>query len=349
MSENCAAKKVFRYRGHPARAFGAGVALLVMAIAVLNLAGCNDDDPVRPPSQQINTLSETVTVTTEPEFTAGTTNTISWAVADDGTKSIPDGWSFLAQRSPDVSFATEVDESAWASEDHHTFSDLTDGATNYYRVMARDGQGRLSQWSATASTTQDAQVPVATVLEMIADQTSLLFDVEVVAEDATSGIAQVDLWFRENGGDLQWHGIVEPGVISFQTDVGGPHEFIAVATDAAGNVQGLPTDTQAATLVPEPIILVDSGGYEWDVTNAVLKHGIHLPWWEFGLGRFTIRPAINPYMIGPADGDWPDPQNIADVVAVNFDGDSRAYKIGDLAGREVADDVVNGEPIAVTY
>ena len=159
----------------------------------------------------------------------------------------------------------------------------------------------------------------------------------------------IDLWSRNNGGEWERHGLVEPGVVSFQTDVGGPHEFFAVATDRAGNVQDTPTGAQATTLVPEPIILVDSGGYAWDITNAVLKHRIHQVWWEFGLGRFTIKPAIEPYMIGPADGDWPDPQNLAEIVAINFNGDSRAYKIGDLAGREVADDIVNGVPIAATY
>ena len=185
---------------------------------------------------------------------------------------------------------------------------------------------------------------------MAEDQTSLLFNVEVaVAEDATSGVARIELWFRKNGGDLQLHGVVEPGIVSFQTDEDGRHEFVALATDGAGNTQKVPTDAQASTLVPEPIILVDAEGYAWDVTNAVLKHRIALNFWEFGLGRFTIRPAIDPPMVSPGQTGYPDPDNLADVVAVDFDGDVRAYKIGDLSGREVADDVVNGVPMAATY
>ncbi len=157
------------------------------------------------------------------------------------------------------------------------------------------------------------------------------------------------MFFRKNGDEFQSYGLVLPGVVSFQTDEGGPHEFIVQATDRVGNIQEMAALAQATTEVPEPIILVDSGGYAWDITNAVLKHGIHLQWWDFGLGRFTIRPAIEPYMMGPNDAGWLAPDNIADVVAVNIGGDQRAYKIGDLAGREVVDDVVNGVPLAATY
>ncbi len=346
MLENCAGKNGSQRLWHPGRAFGSGMILLVMTTAVLTLTGCNDSDPTRPPSQQSNILSEIVVLAAEPDYTAGTANTISWSV-DASTKSSQ--WSFLAQRSSDLSFAADVEESEWISTDYYTFLGLLDGTASYYRVKARDEQERESKWSAPVSSIQDAQAPTADVLAMDDDQTSLLFTLDVVAEDATSGVSQIELWFRKNGGDLELYGTIESGIVSFQTDVGGPHEFIALATDAAGNVQEVPTEPQATTLVPDPIILVDSGGYEWDVTNAVLNHGIHLQWWEFGLGRFTIRPAVDPYMIGPADGDWPDPDNLADIVAVNFDGDARAYKIGDLSGREVVDDVVNGEPIAATY
>ena len=336
------------YRRHPAGVWGAGTLLVIAAMALASLAGCQSDDPARPDQPQDTILNGTVLLEAQPEFAGGTTNTISWT-AEAGTKTIPDGWSFLAQRSTDVTFETEVDESPWVSEDHHTFTELVDGTTNNYRVKARDGEGRESEWSLIESSTQDSQPPVATVMAMIEDQTSLLFNVEIAANEDASGVSQIELWYRKNGGELQLHGLVEPGVLSFQTDVGGPHEFFALATDNAGNTQQQPTEAQATTLVPEPIILVDSTGFEWDVTNAVLKHGIHLNAWEFGLGRFTIRPAIDPPMSSPGDGDYPDPNNLADVVAVNFEGDARAYKIGDLSGREVADDVVNGVPIAATY
>ncbi len=346
---NIHARSVAPWRaGHPVRTLGKTLVLLVTAAALLNLAGCSSDDPavLEPPSH----LSEVIHLAPEPEYTAGAENTVSWTVADAGTKAIPEDWFFLAQRSTDPTFESDISESSWVGGDQHTFEGLTDAVTSHYRVKARNGAGLESEWSATASTTQDAVAPVAEVLALLEDQTSLLFNVEVsVAEDVTSGVAQVELWYSKNGGDRQLHGVVEPGIVSFQTDEGGPHEFVALATDAAGNAQVMPTDAQANTLVPEPIILIDNGGYEWDITNAVLKHRIALPWWEFGLGRFTIRPAVEPRMIGPGEVGYPDSENLADVVAVDFEGDVRAYKIGDLSGREVADDVVNGVPMAATY
>ncbi len=348
MSKNHARSVAPWRAGHPVRAVGTVLVMLATTAALLNLAGCESDDPavLEPPSN----LSEIITLAPEPEFTAGTENTLIWTVADATTKAIPEDWSFLAQRSTDPAFELEVSESPWVGGDQHTFEGLSDAVTSHYRVKARNGNGQESEWSATVATTQDAVAPVAEVLPLIEDQTSLLFNVEVaVAEDATSGVSQIELWFRKNDGNLQLHGVVEPGTVSFQTDEGGPHEFVALATDVAGNAQQMPVEVQASTLVPEPIILVDSGGYAWDVTNAVLKHRIALNFWEFGLGRFTIRPAIDPPMISPGQTGYPDPNNLADIVAVDFDGDVRAYKIGDLSGREVADDVVNGVPMAATY
>ncbi len=348
MSKNHARSTAPWRAGHPVRIFGPVLVLLVTTGALLNLAGCDSDDPAMP--KPPTTLSEIISLEAEPEFTAGTANTVTWTVEDITAKTIPEGWSFLAQRSTDPAFELDLTESPWTSEDQHTFDGLDDAATSHYRVKARNGAGLESAWSEAVTTTQDAVAPVAEVLALEDDQTSLLFNVEVtVAEDATSGVAQVELWYSKNGGDLQLHGVVEPGVVSFQTDEGGPHEFVALATDVAGNAQQMPSEAQAGTLVPEPIILVDSGGYAWDVTNAVLKHRIALNFWEFGLGRFTIRPAIDPPMISPGHAGYPDPNNLADIVAVNFDGDIRAYKIGDLSGREVADDVVNGVPMAATY
>jgi len=335
------------HAGHPARVFGAAVVLLVTTVALLNLAGCKPDSPAQP--KLPTSLDQTITLAAEPAYTAGTSNTIVWSVAEPGGAAIPADWSFVAQRATDADFAVEVNDSPWLSGDQYTFTELVDGVTSYYRVKARNGQGLESDWSAPVSSTQDGLAPAALVLVLEEEQTSLMFNLEITAEDATSGVQQVELWFRKNAGDLQLHGVVEPGVVRFQTDAGGPHEFIALATDHAGNTQAPPNEPQATTVVPEPIILVDVQGYAWDITNAVLRHGIHLPWWDFGLGRFSIEPAIEPLMLGPGDNGWPDPGNIADVVAVDFDGDQRAYKISDLYGREVADDVVNGVPIAAAY
>ena len=145
------------------------------------------------------------------------------------------------------------------------------------------------------------------------------------------------------------HGPVETGTFAFLAEGQGRYEFFLGATDVAGN-QVQPTDTALAVYeAPEPIILVDRRGEAFDVTNAVLRHGIHLMFWGHGIGRHTIRPVIDPVMIGPGHRDYPPDTNFEQVCAVSFEGDNRAYRLSDLNDKEVANDTVAGVPIAVSY
>jgi len=48
---------------------------------------------------------------------------------------------------------------------------------------------------------------------------------------------------------------------------------------------------------PDPVILVDRTGKEWDVTTAVHKYGFKLEHFEYGLGPFAIRPIIDGDML----------------------------------------------------
>jgi len=319
-------------------------AMVLTIAAPLVLQGCNSDDPVTPPAS--TTISSTFTIMVEPEFTAGTSNLISWRMDETQAKG---GLSYLVEMSPDAAFIDDVTASPWVEITSHTFEGLGDGQELYYRVMARDSEHRTSAWSPTVHSTQDSSAPEAMVVAFDEDETSLLFDVEVTAEDATSGVDFINLWFRKNAGEWQLYGLVAAGITSFQTDEGGPHEFIAVATDVAGNAQEMTEIAQAETLVPEQIILVDGLGFEWDVTNAVLKHHIQLAFWAHGIGRNTIRPVNDPVMVYDGMVGFPSPTSLQEVIGVNYDGDQRAYSIGILSSREVANDVVNGVPIAVTY
>ena len=54
-------------------------------------------------------------------------------------------------------------------------------------------------------------------------------------------------------------------------------------------------------------------------------------------------------MIGPGHVAYPSDDNLEEVCGVSYHGDSRAYKIGDLNSKEVANDTVGGVPIAVCY
>lgn len=60
-----------------------------------------------------------------------------------------------------------------------------------------------------------------------------------------------------------------------------------------------------------------------------------------------IPPIDDPRFIGPGDADW-----LADrepVLAVEIDGDARAYPLQIMTWHEIVNDVIGGVPIAVTY
>lgn len=320
--------------------------LLSAALFAILLAGCNDTDPVNPIEPPPPGPGPVLDV--EPEFSPGNENTVAWSLAEDSKAGSAD-WEFLVQRSSDPLFENDIEESGWIGEMSFEFIDLAHGSTNHYRVMGRNLQGTKTEWSASQTSIQDAKAPVATVGEMKTEQTSLLFTFELSATDETSGLREIELWFGTDGGETSLFGTFQPGEISFQATQGGIHDFFPVAVDVAGNRQDLGAVPAGTTIVPEPIIITDKRGEDFDITAAVLEYRMGVAFWEFGLGRFTILPVIDPLMIGPGDVGYPRDDNTVEVLAVNYEGDSRAYKIGDLPDKEVVDDVVNGTPIAVSY
>lgn len=317
---------------------------LVLPVGLILIAGgCGSGDgPVDPETAP---LAGPV-LAAEPEFTPGTTNSLSWTAPAGKTV---DGWEYLVQRATDAAFGAIADQSDWIPRTEHTFADLGHGVPHHFRVMARSAEGIETAWSAPASSIQDALPPTVTVTVPDTTQTSLLFDIVLAADDPVSGLAGLELWVRIDDGDLVAHGPVPVGEYAFLTDRGGRHEFHVAATDRAGNRHEPGGPPLAATAVPEPIIIHDVRGEAYDITNAVLKHGIHQDAWEHGLGRDIIRPVIDPVMIGPGHARYPSDDALTEVCAVTFDGDHRAYPLGDIANREVVNDTAAGVPIAACY
>jgi hypothetical protein len=319
---------------------------LSVALFSILLAGCNDTDPVNPiepPPPGAGPVLDS-----EPEFSPGNENTLAWSLADDGKAGSAD-WEFLVQRSSDPLFENDVQESGWIGSMSFEFTGLAHGSANYYRVQGQNPQGIKTEWSANQTSIQDAEAPIATLGEMKTEQTSLLFLFEMSATDETSGLKEIELWFGMDGEEPFLFGTFQPGEVRFQATQGGTHDFFPVAIDMVGNRQDAGATPAATTIVPEPIIITDMRGEDFDITAAVLEYRMGVDFWEFGLGRFTILPVIDPLMIGPGDFGYPRDDNTVEVLAVNYEGDSRAYKIGDLPDKEVVDDVVNGTPIAVSY
>ncbi|MCK5252387.1 MAG: fibronectin type III domain-containing protein, partial [Thermoplasmata archaeon] len=91
----------------------------------------------------------------EPEFTKGTSNTVSWSVVVD--KGVG-GVEYLHQISIDGSFTNPIG-TGWTTSTEMTWGNLGDGNRYWYRVRSRDSFDQRSAWSAFVSSTQDDRAP----------------------------------------------------------------------------------------------------------------------------------------------------------------------------------------------
>jgi hypothetical protein len=186
----------------------------------------------------------TPTMTAEPTYTQGTSNTVSWS-----DESGSGATEYYAEVAADVGFTSVVDNSGWIAGTSHTFTGLTDGQIFYYRAKARDAALNESGWSNVEASIQDDTAPVSSVDPLPAYQDTLTFDVAYTASDATSGVASVELFFQVDSGGYSSYGTFTSSPISFTALGDGFYEFHTVATDNVGNVEAAPGTADASTEV----------------------------------------------------------------------------------------------------
>lgn len=195
----------------------------------------------------------------------------------------------------------------------------------------------------------DTTAPIASIEPLEAEQTSLQFTITFQAEDEGSGVEEVEVFVKAPNADWASLGTYTEGPVTFIAEEPGVHGFVAVARDAAGNIQEIPTLAQSETIVPEPIIITDRLGEDFDITNAVLRHNMTARWWGHGIGRNTIRPINDPQFLLPGDTGYPRDNSTTDVIGVTMDGDFRAYGTDDIVDKEVVNDVIGGVHFAATF
>lgn len=148
------------------------------------------DDEVRSPSSVSASLTVNAsvpTLVTEPAFTGGTSNALSW-------DNLGTGMEYELQRDSSVAFGAPV-SSGWKSGTMHTFSDIPEGVQQSYRVRSRiAGQtGWTSRWSAVVSSTQDASGPV---IVFALPSSGFTGQTTLVAQGAGSDLSGIaSLWF----------------------------------------------------------------------------------------------------------------------------------------------------------
>jgi hypothetical protein len=183
------------------------------------------------------------TVNPEPEYTPGTTNTISWE---------DDSWGgaveYKVVMSTDSEFAAIDDESAWIPGLSHTFIDLVDGQEYFFKANSRNFTDKVSFDSNVVSTIQDAVAPTTSADPLDPDQYLTEIAISFQADDAGSGFDQLELFYRFDGGPWTSYGNYAVSPIPFAaTDGDGLYDFYTVGTDVAGNVETTPTGPQAST------------------------------------------------------------------------------------------------------
>ncbi|HRZ85078.1 MAG TPA: hypothetical protein P5344_03115 [Candidatus Dojkabacteria bacterium] len=101
------------------------------------------------------------TMVSEPQYTVGTSNTVSWGIS--GTNS----YEYYVEVSTGPDFSSIVGSSGWISTLSTTFSDLSSGQIYYYRVKARNQSGGESGWSNYVYSVQEASAPEITLLSVV--------------------------------------------------------------------------------------------------------------------------------------------------------------------------------------
>ncbi len=183
------------------------------------------------------TASSVPTMDPEPAYTPGSANTVSWSDEAAG-----DAVEYYAECSAD-DFATVFANSGWIAGLSHEFTGLADGTTYDYRVRSRDAVGNESADSATVESTQDA-TPPETSIDQGPYWVDSFFDVtyEVDFEDG-SGVAQVELFYRKDGGAWTSWGVMATPTVEFDASVlgEGVYDFYSIGTDAMGNAESAPS------------------------------------------------------------------------------------------------------------
>jgi len=128
----------------------------------------------------------------------------------------------------------------------------SNGAFVQFRARATDRAGNVGQYTDTqASTTVDAQPPVANMVPLQEFQTFAAFAVNWFGTDNLSGIASYDVEFQLDGGG--WQMLVEgTPLTTYQitgAQTGNSYGFRVRATDRVGNVETWPIDPQTETVV----------------------------------------------------------------------------------------------------
>lgn len=125
------------------------------------------------------------------------------------------------------------------------------------------------------------------------------------------------------------------------------YQLRITATDTTGLFS---SDTSTARFsIVRRVLLTDRNGKDWDITHAVHRYGLLEENWIGGGGVGAILPINNPVMLSPGEEGYPEDTSAEQVVGFSMNGDTRAYPLESMRGREAVNDEVGGVLISVIY
>ena len=224
-----------------------------------------------------------------PLFSAGTAKTITWPAVATAT-------SYTLQIASSANFTTNLLASQTVAGSSAAFTNLTDGVTYFYRVLATNSIGS-SAYSSTVSSTQDTGAPTVTITSPSITTTTATNTITVTgtASDTRSGISGVkvnNVAATSGNNFATWSATIPLGF--------GGNAITATATDGAGN-----QTTSAAVIVNmttfqayNPLIIPDT------ITGTTMNLDLYqtnkrFPTWSASNPTLGINPSTT---LGPAPG-----------------------------------------------
>ena len=195
------------------------------------------------------TAPNTPTITALPQFIAGSSVLVSW-----NSQAASGAIEYIAEMSTAADFASIAAQSPWLGSTSFNFPSLDDGTTYFFRVKCRDAAQNESAQAGFQSTTLDDTAPASAAAPLQPVTTTLTFPIAWTGNDATSGVASVDLYYAKDGGA---YGVYPGGPwaaspIAFDagtTGGQGNYAFYTRARDRVANRETAPGNPDAQTIV----------------------------------------------------------------------------------------------------
>ncbi len=143
----------------------------------------------------------------------------------------------------------------------------TPDGTNYLIQVVETGSSPGAPDDVSNSVfTVDNNAPTSSADSLSTFQNTVTFDVPYTATDSASGVKEVELFYKKDGGSLTSYGVFTSSPISFDSSTtggDGNYDFHTIATDNSGNIESAPGSADASTIV-DTVDPTTSDNYAFD-------------------------------------------------------------------------------------